>query len=204
METGVLKARLPRTTSSEQRFFLTPPHTGAARRLACALAAKASGPRYEGGRLILSSSFAAPCAPQLSRITGSYLADVLWVWEGEDGQWEHKAPLILRFETCDVVVCAQAGKLTLALWTGRIDTSRRIDRQRNDTLAHREENDRSCLQWLSYQPLHTAIGHRAVRAETWRQGARFAVDLDFGWTLVMSAGKEGLAYEFIPSIRLER
>lgn len=127
-----------------------------------------AGPVFEEGCLVLSESFAAPndatdgLVQKLDGLRGSYLVDVQRIWEGYDGRWVQDAPLLLRFEHEDVVVCPQLNAPGITLWTGSLDTSRPIRAVSNATSEGKHINEWSCLQWLPYRRDNTLVGHQVT------------------------------------------
>lgn len=152
-----------------------------------------AGPVFEEGRLIIELPFPSLSVAILKQFNPGFLADVLLVWEGNDGQWLHKGPLLLRFERYDLLIATHHPEGPLSVWAGQIDTSVRPLPHLNDTPVHRAENQTSCLQWLRYQPLHTAIGHTTTAVCPYNQGHRLMLSFDYGWALDIASSPEGLS-----------
>lgn len=118
-----------------------------------------SGPFYEDGHLILANSFnkAADAATDVwnerifKRLAGSRLVDIQRIWEGYDGTWLAGTPLLLRFETIDVVLSPSRCDKSLQIWTGYLDTNASVYKVRNNSAKAKELNNNSCLKWLSYR-----------------------------------------------------
>ena len=129
-----------------------------------------SGPSYQDGYLILANSFNRPNDATsdawnsriFKRLPGTYLVDIQRIWEGYDGRWMQDAPLLLRFETIDVVLAPHSNGSSLNVWTGFLDTNTPIFLQRNDFEAGKEANEQSCLQWLAYRRDANLIGKQVA------------------------------------------
>mgnify|MGYP000843617067 FL=1 len=138
-----------------------------------------SGPFYEDGHLILANSFNTQASKDdkehdiwnarvLKRLPGNYLVDVQRIWEGYDGRWLQNAPLLLRFETIDVVLSPESNGKGILVWTGYLDTNAPIFVMRNNSQVGRETNERSCLQWLPYRREAHLIGKQVCQAHLLR------------------------------------
>lgn len=159
---------IPQRLSSALEAFANP-HTFSLRKQAFNSALN-SGPCYQDGHLILANSFNRPNDVTsdvwngriFKRLPGTYLVDIQRIWEGYDGRWMQDAPLLLRFETIDVVLAPHSNGSSLNVWTGFLDTNSPIFLQRNDSEAGKEANEQSCLQWLAYRRNANLVGKQVA------------------------------------------
>lgn len=131
-----------------------------------------SGPLYEDGHLILSESFRT--APDrttevwngrvLSHLPETPLIDVQCIWEGYDGNWIEGSPLLLRFETIDVVLAPDPDGKNITVWTGFLNTEEAVYAHRSTTDAEKKENEISCLNWLPFHRDDHLTGKQVTRA----------------------------------------
>lgn len=141
-------------------------------------------PLIEDGHMILSESFNSQPdratnawnSRVIKRLSGTYLVDIQRIWEGYDGEWIQNGPLLLRFETIDVVLNPLPNSNEIIVWTGYLNTSLPVHVQRNNTRENKEENEQTCLQWLAYRNNSHLIGKQVSKAHLFSliQG----VDLD--------------------------
>lgn len=91
-----------------------------------------------------------------------YLADVISVWDCYGGCWRKGAPVILRFESQDVWVDADAG-VAFALRTkgGSIVSGNAVER---DFATDASEDD--CLAWRTVPGLGAIVGRRRSVRQT--------------------------------------
>lgn len=131
-----------------------------------------AGPFYEDNHLILANSFNKKADSTthvwnrrvLKRLPGTYLVDIQRIWEGYDGRWVQNAPLLLRFETIDIVLTPSSDGKSIDVWTGYLDTNAPIYAQRNNSPEAIEANKYSCLNWLAYRRNTHSIGKKVVNA----------------------------------------
>ena len=129
-------------------------------------------PLVEDGHMILSESFNSRPDKStniwnsriIKRLANTYLVDVQRIWEGYDGQWIQEGPLLLRFETIDIVLSPLPSSNEIVVWTGYLDTSLPVYAQRNSTQEGKEINEQTCLQWLTYRNNQHLIGKRVNNA----------------------------------------
>lgn len=164
-----------------------------------------AGPYQENGALVLGESFLISDYRRMETLNDNRIADFVAVWEGEAGQWDLTAPLVIRFETIDVVVRPRATGKDLTVWLGCVNTDMPINATRNNTLANRFANRYGCLQWLSRSSLRPYIG--AVVKRAWIETAggaigaqtacaralRFCLALEDGRILTLSNDRGALA-----------
>lgn len=94
-------------------------------------------------------SLTIECAKNAQALPGSYVADVLTLWDAEARAWLPGAPTILRLETCDLAVFTMRAPY-LALFQGCVDTE-------SPAGAFG-----SSLYWKSFRPCSYAIGRTLV------------------------------------------
>lgn len=87
----------------------------------------------------------AESAQRAQRLTGSYVADVLTLWDTEARAWLPDAPMVLRLETCDLAVFTMRAP-HIALFQGCLDTE-------CSAAAFGPT-----LRWESFRPCSYAIG----------------------------------------------
>lgn len=132
-----------------------------------------AGPFYEDNHLILANSFNEKAdnathawnSRVLKRLPGTYLVDIQRIWEGYDGRWVQNTPLLLRFETIDIVLTPSADGKSISVWTGYLDTNAPVYVQRNNSPEAIEANKYSCLNWLTYRRNTHSIGKKVVNAQ---------------------------------------
>ena len=125
-----------------------------------------SGPFYGNGHLILGNSFNRSADKTtdvwneriFKRLPGTYLVDIQRIWEGYDGRWVNEAPLLLRFETIDVVLAPHHDNENINVWTGYLDTNAPVYEARNNSAENKQANENSCLHWLAYRRIKGLVG----------------------------------------------
>lgn len=88
---------------------------------------------------------AAESARQAQALAGSYVADVLTLWDESTRSWVRGAPTILRLEACDLASFTMRAP-HIALYLGSIDTD-------PSSAAFG-----SSMRWESFRPCSYAIG----------------------------------------------
>lgn len=151
-----------------------------------------TGPFYSNDALILGNSFRKGQPKALDGVVGQRLADALAVWECFGGAWMRDAPLLLRFEDFDLVASrGEDGRL--ALWTGAVDTARRIDMVQRGS-ADACLNDRLCPAWKYERSLSVGIGSQVLQVAA-ATDELLVLDLESG-RLVLECGPDGLRHRF--------
>ena len=88
------------------------------------------------------------------RLPGTYLVDIQRIWEGYDGRWVNEAPLLLRFETIDVVLAPHHDNENINVWTGYLDTNAPVYEARNNSAENKQANEKASVKIPeSFRPL---------------------------------------------------
>lgn len=185
-------------------------------------AALSSGPKLAQGALVLDGSFRCGNAETLgggapedasvepSSATGileslenDYLADVLWVKECFEDAWVHEAPVVLRFESNDLVATPQPDG-RIGLWVGQLDTAAPILSCDGSTEEGRQRNEAACLAWLPYAGPCAPIGSKfsVMRVLHADAAGGTAIELAFeeGQAIVLSNTTGKLHVRFRPAL----
>lgn len=96
--------------------------------------------------------FSAACEQRARGIAGSYVADVLTLWDESARAWLPGAPTILRLETCDLAAFTMRAP-HIALFFGSIDTEA-------SAAAFGPG-----MRWSSFRPCSYAIGRTVAGIE---------------------------------------
>lgn len=115
------------------------------------------GPSYDSAKnLVASESFRGESYARIEDIERQHLADILTIEDCFARRAMHGAPILLRFEQCDIAVTV-AKNGGLSIWRGTVDTSARIEMFSCDSpLA--QDNDRFCLAWTVVSEATSGIG----------------------------------------------
>lgn len=95
---------------------------------------------FDNARALASES-----ARRAQALAGSYVADVLTLWDESTRSWVPDAPTILRLESCDLASFTMRAP-HIALYLGSIDT------------GPRAAAFGSSMRWESFRPCSYAIG----------------------------------------------
>ncbi|WP_139652367.1 hypothetical protein [Raoultibacter phocaeensis] len=123
---------------------------------------------------------------RLDGIAGTYIADILRVRNAASGEWMRSAPIIVRLETCDVVV-DPSNDCKPSLRIGTLDTDAPVAFHR-EAHTHAEQPDDSQLssdfalgaQWESYRALSSVMGSQVKRLALHEHASSLTLDIHTG------------------------
>lgn len=103
----------------------------------------------------------AEAKQRTEQLIGSYVADVLSLWDERTQCWLPESPTILRLESCDIAVFTMR-KPHIALHIGCIETDLPLTTHEQKQTAPTAETHSLTLRWKSFHPCSYTMGKQTT------------------------------------------